>query len=111
MRVFWTVALAWCWLACIFSAAHAERRVALVIGNGGYTAVPALSNPPNDARDVGATLKGLGFDVETVIDADNAALDRAVQAFGRRANGAAIALLFYSGHGMQVDGENYLLPV
>jgi uncharacterized caspase-like protein len=100
-----------CLLPLLVSAAQAERRVALIIGNGRYAAVPGLDNPENDASDIGAALRGLGFEVEIASDAGRAAMDGAIGRFGQKAYGADIALLFYSGHGMQVDGENYLLPV
>jgi uncharacterized caspase-like protein len=100
-----------CVVSLFASAAHAERRVALVIGNSRYAAVPGLDNPGNDATDIGAALRSLGFEVEIANDAGRAAMDAAVGRFGQKAYGADIALLFYSGHGMQVDGENYLIPV
>ncbi|MEE8272391.1 MAG: caspase family protein, partial [Alphaproteobacteria bacterium] len=91
-----------------------EGRVALVVGNGNYSLrddIPALPNAPNDGRAVAAALDGLGFDVITVIDADRATFEQALRDFGRRSIGAEIALFFYAGHGLQVDRENYLLPV
>lgn len=86
-------------------------RLALVIGNSAYTAVSPLPNPQNDAADVGAALGRLGFDVTTLLDGDRAGMDEALRAFARRSVGAAAALIFYAGHGMEVDGVNYLLPV
>lgn len=90
------------------------KRVALVIGNGAYSPqsrIPPLPNPPNDGRDMARALRGLGFQVIVAIDADLAAMRRAVGRFGREAAGARIALVFYAGHGIQANGENYLLPV
>ena len=92
-------------------AAPAEDRVALVIGNSAYTDVSALPNPQNDAADVGAALGRLGFDVTTLLDGDRAGMDEALRTFARRSVGAATALIFYAGHGMEVDGANYLVPV
>src|SRR5947209_4707819 len=93
------------------SVARAEQRVALVIGNSAYTAVPALPNPANDARAVAETLGRLGFEVTTVTNADKRAMDDALRSFGRRAGAADVAMVFYAGHGVQVDGRNYLVPV
>jgi hypothetical protein len=87
-----------------------EARIALVIGNGSYSNVP-LKNPANDARDVAAALKKLGFSVSLVVDGDMAAMSRAIRDFGaaiRRPD--AVALFYYSGHGVQYRGANYLLP-
>ena len=86
-------------------------RLALVMGNSAYTAVSPLPNPQNDAADVGAALARLGFDVTTLLDGDRAGMDEALRAFARRSVGASAALIFYAGHGMEVDGVNYLLPV
>ena len=97
----------------IVSAArgHAETRVALVIGNGGYTAIPSLNNPPNDARDLSAKLKQLGFDVTTGIDLNRDAMERAIAAFAREAAAADVSLFYYGGHGVQVATHDFLLPV
>jgi uncharacterized caspase-like protein len=91
--------------------ASAERRVALVIGNGAYQAVPALANPANDARALAAALERLGFDVVSGFDLTNADMRRTVRDFAARISGADVAFFFYAGHGLQVAGENYLLPV
>lgn len=92
-------------------AAGAADRVALVVGNSAYRAVPALPNPTNDANAVAAALERLGFDVLTGIDLDQQAMRRLVRDFGSRLNGAEVALFFYAGHGIQVAGRNYLLPI
>jgi formylglycine-generating enzyme required for sulfatase activity len=93
-------------------AAHAGRRVALVIGNAQYAHEGRLDNPGNDARAVGAALKRVRFDdVEVVLDADLIAMQRALADFARKADGADLALIYYSGHGIEVDGKNYLIPV
>ena len=89
----------------------AERRVALVVGNGKYVHTPVLANPANDATDVAAALEGLGFSVIEGIDLDRDAFERKLREFAGAARGAETALLFYAGHGIQVEGENYLLPV
>ena len=91
--------------------AMAESRFALVIGNGAYQAVPELVNPPNDARDVAGALKSLGFKVTLGVDLSQAEMRRAVAAFTADAAGADVSLFYYAGHGLQLDGHNYLIPV
>ena len=94
--------------------AHAgaqERRVALVIGNGAYAHVTALPNPPNDARAIAASLRSLGFEVREGIDLDRTAMQTMVGNFLRDASRAQTALLYYAGHGVQIDGRNFLVPV
>ena len=96
-----------------FSAQHvlAEQRFALVIGNGGYGSRP-LANPPHDAGLIARTLQGTGFEVTTLIDADQAAMRKAMIEFGRRLRGNdSVGVFYYAGHGVQIDGENYLIPV
>ena len=97
------------WLAP--SAASAVGRVALVVGNGAYGEIGTLPNPGNDAADVAAALGRLGFEVTTVRDADRAGLTAALRVFARRSAGADVSLVFYAGHGLEVDGVNYLVPV
>lgn len=92
-------------------AAHAETRVALVIGNSAYQTTAPLTNPLNDAHDISAVLKGVGFQVVEALDADKRKLDGALRAFADQLSNADVALLFYAGHGLQVGGENYLIPV
>jgi hypothetical protein len=94
--------------------ALADERVALVIGNARYTHVPQLDNPVNDAKLMAQTLKDLGFTLVgdgPLLDLDKAGFDEAVQSFGRKAQGADVALFYYAGHGVQVHGANYLVPV
>ena len=92
--------------------AHADRRVALVIGNSAYQRVAKLPNPVNDARAVAALLRGVGFDVvESRFDLDAASLRRAMGDFTDIANDADVAVVYYAGHGIEVDGNNYLIPV
>lgn len=98
-------------LLALSAPAAADKRVALVMGNGAYQKVPALENPPNDAKAIAAALGRLGFDVELGVDVDLAAMRRTVRDFARKLQGADVALFFYAGHGMQVSGQNYLLPV
>jgi formylglycine-generating enzyme len=87
-------------------------RTALVIGNGNYRELGTLRNPPNDAADMAETLSQLGFSVELLIDADVIAMEDAVVRFGRQlqANRDAVGFFFYAGHGVQHQGDNYLIP-
>lgn len=91
--------------------AESEKRVALVIGNGAYTAANPLPNPNHDAGDMASALKQLGFEVVLGLDLDKAAFDAKVRAFARALDGATTGLLFYAGHGLQVAGQNYLVPI
>jgi uncharacterized caspase-like protein len=89
-------------------------RIALVIGNSAYASVGRLANPGNDAKLVAGTLKASGFTLvggDAQVDLDKPHFDRAVAAFGRAIEGADVALFYYSGHGQQVDGTNFLVPV
>jgi len=91
--------------------ALAEKRVALVIGNGAYTHAPQLPNPPHDADDVAAALKRSNFDVIFAADAGQTDMQEATIRFARSAANADVALFYYSGHAMQYNGVNYLMPV
>ena len=91
--------------------AWAETRVALVIGNGAYATLPKLANPPTDAAAIALRLRSLGFDVTEGINLGKAAMDQDVRNFGRKAAAADVAMVFYAGHGVQVGGHNYLVPV
>ena len=86
------------------------RKVALVIGNGGYETSP-LKNPVNDARDMSAALKGFGFEVIHKENATKKEMLDALSQFSGKLSGATAGLIFFAGHGMQVDGRNYLIPV
>ena len=99
------------WVPAGSLPAAAESRVALVIGNGAYQHAPALANPLHDAADVGAALARLGFAVTRLEDADYAALRRGLLEFTRAAAAADIAVVFYAGHGIEVDQRNFLVPV
>ncbi len=89
--------------------AHAQR-VALVIGNATYQVGP-LTNPPNDVREMEKALRSVGFKVRTVLNASQNQMRRALRDFGEQAEGAEIAFFYFSGHGTQANGENYLIPV
>ena len=102
------------YLAAAPSPVRAADRVALVIGNGAYDVSPRarrLRSPVNDASAVAAALERLGFDVTLRRDARVDAMDAALRAFERAGAGADVALVFYAGHGMTMDGVNYLVPV
>ena len=92
--------------------AVALTRVALVVGNSAYANQPRLVNPSRDAQAVAAALKGAGFQTVTLItDADVATLNRSLHTFQDQALGADVAVLYYAGHGMEMNGVNYLIPV
>jgi hypothetical protein len=91
--------------------AWADTRVALVIGNSTYQNVSALPNPVNDANDISASLSRLGFDVKTLTNAKFDDMRRALISFGQRARGADFAVIFFAGHGLEIGGENWLIPV
>ncbi len=96
------------------SPASAEKRIALVVGNSTYQNVARLDNPRNDASLMAETLTALGFTLigsRAQLDLDKPALDNAVQTFGRQVQGADVALFYYAGHGVQVAGANYLVPI
>lgn len=95
----------------VVGAVDPNIRQALVIGNSEYRHAGRLRNPVNDARAIGSTLQQLGFEVKTLLDADQRRMEKAIRTFGdelRRRRG--VGLFYYAGHGMQFDGENYLLP-
>ena len=92
------------------SAAHAEKRVALVIGNSAYKHAGELANPKNDATDMAVALKKLSFRVVEGFDLDKPSLDRKIRDFATALQGADVGLFFYAGHGLQVAGQNYMQP-
>lgn len=92
-------------------AALADRRVALVIGNGTYAELGTLANPTNDAQDIAATLRGMGFQVVEKDNVDERTFTALLSNFATAATGADVALFYYSGHGLQYKSENYLVPV
>jgi uncharacterized caspase-like protein len=88
-----------------------ERRVALVVGNGAYTTVDPLTNPTNDAASVAGSLMRLGFEVSEARDLGVAQMQRALREFEDQATGAEWALVYYAGHGMELNGKNWIVPV
>lgn len=98
----------------IANAADAQgRRVALVIGNGNYqqSVLPKLTNPPNDAEDIGKALRSFGFEVIERKNLTLEGMNRAIAEFGSKIGGSEAALFYYAGHGIQVRNQNYLIPV
>ena len=82
-----------------------------MIGNGAYAHVRALPNPSNDARSIAKSLRDIGFVVTEGIDLDRTAMQTTIRDFLREAARAQVAVVYYAGHGVQVDGRNYLVPV
>ncbi|GLH75644.1 peptidase [Bradyrhizobium sp. SSBR45G] len=108
---FLTITLSLLCVVLTAEAAKADRRVAFVVGNGAYKTVTQLPNPPVDAKAMAATLRNVGFDV---VEGTNLTRDKMTEKlldFGRKAQGADIAVFYYAGHGIAIAGTNYLLPV
>ena len=105
--------LALTFLGLLLFAADAvpERRVALVVGNGTYEQAGTLANPVNDSLDVAAKLRDLGFEVIAANDLGKRALERKIGEFSDALNGASVGMFFYAGHGLQVNGRNFIVPV
>jgi uncharacterized caspase-like protein len=101
------------WSIWLFSEpAFADKRVALVIGNSAYKNVNRLRNPANDAAAVVAMLKKAGFDsVDLRLDVSATDMRRALREFGNKTRDADVAVIYYAGHGIELDGTNYLIPV
>jgi len=100
-------------LTQFYIAANAQaaiERMALVIGNSNYLNIGKLQNTTNDARDIQRNLNQIGFKTKLVIDADEVALRKAIKSFASESSDSKIALVYYAGHGAQINGENYLLP-
>ena len=93
------------------NAAKADRRVAFVVGNGAYKNVTPLPNPTIDAKAMAGVLRNAGFDVVEGINLSRDKMTERLLEFGKKTQGADIAVFFYAGHGIAVDGVNYLLPV
>ena len=97
-------------LAVVEKNRDSSKRVALVIGNSSYKSSP-LKNPANDARTMARTLRKLGFDVDEKTDLNYFQFNEAVENFGNRLKTGGVGLFYYAGHGLQVQGNNYLVPV
>ena len=98
-------------LALLCTPAQAAKRVALVIGNSAYEHVGVLANPRNDAEAVSIALERLDFNVIMGVDLTRQAFEETVREFSGNMKGAEIALLYYAGHGLQVNGKNFLAPI
>jgi uncharacterized caspase-like protein len=101
-------------LICMLMTAHAanaDKRVAFVVGNGAYKNVAQLPNPPIDAKAMASVLRNVGFEVVEGTDLTRDAMTARLLDFGKRAQGADVAVFFYAGHGIAISGTNYLLPV
>jgi uncharacterized caspase-like protein len=103
--------LVWSWSALGDAAAQSQKRIALVIGNSSYRHAPALPNPKNDAEDMAAALRRVGFKVVDGVDLEFVGMRRALAQFEREARDASAAVVFYAGHGVQYEAQNYLVPV
>ncbi|MCK1629599.1 caspase family protein [Bradyrhizobium sp. 162] len=112
MRAFLSIVFT-VWLTLLISQpALADKRVALVIGNSAYRNVAKLSNPANDAAAVAAMFKSAGFDsVDSKLDLSASEMRKTLREFGSRARDADVAVIYYAGHGIELDGTNYLIPV
>lgn len=99
------------WLLLSLGSGAQERRVALVIGNSTYANVTSLANPVNDATDLAAALTRIGFEVTLATDLDINGMRTALRGFRDQATGADMALVYYAGHGVELDKQNYLIPV
>ena len=110
MRYF-TLIISLICMAFAATAANADRRVAFVVGNGAYKNVAALPNPPIDAKAMASALRNVGFEV---VEGTNLTRDKMTERlldFGKKAQGADVAVFFYAGHGIAISGTNYLLPI
>lgn len=96
---------------CELSTAAQAKRVALVVGNSAYEHTPKLSNPKNDATDVAAVLRAFGFQVVEGFDLKKVDFEQKVRDFASALSDAEVGLFFYAGHGLQVSGKNYLVPI
>lgn len=103
--------LAFVGMLLVAGPAAAQKRVALVIGNSAYLNALALANPANDASDIGEALKDTGFELILGLDLDKRGFDAKVREFSRLLPQAEAGVLFYAGHGLQVAGRNYLVPI
>lgn len=107
-----TIGLAILVMALPLDSALAEKRVALVIGNSNYASVPKLPNPQRDAISIGQMLRDAKFDVvDVVVNVSNVELKRAIRKFEYEADQSDIAVIFYAGHGLEIGGNNYLIPI
>jgi hypothetical protein len=107
---FYQVILVLCLVTAAACPALAAKRTALVIGNSNYASSP-LANPVNDATDIAALLRGFGFKVTLKTDVDLRTMETSIREFGRQLRDGGAGLFYFAGHGLQVKGENYLVPI
>jgi uncharacterized caspase-like protein len=101
-------------LICVLFTAHsalADKRVAFVVGNGAYKNVAQLPNPPIDAKAMAGVLRNVGFEVVEGVNLTRDKMTEKLLDFGKRAQGADVAVFYYAGHGIAISGTNYLLPI
>src|ERR1035438_3121954 len=112
MRIASAIVLALCsmWLFC--QPAFAEKRIAMVMGNSAYQSVPRLPNPVNDAGAMSAMFKSAGFDVvQLKLDLKASDMRRALRDFSDEARDADVAIIYFAGHGIEIQSNNYIVPV
>lgn len=97
-------------IAWAFEGFASTKRVALVVGNAAYVHAPALRNPRNDAQDVASVLESHGFTVIVGLDLPHVEMGRLVRRLAAALDGASAGVFFYAGHGVQINGVNYLVP-
>lgn len=110
-RIVACIFVAACAIAAAATSAHAAKRVALVVGNSAYKHTTPLLNPRNDAVDVAATLRWLGFETVEGLDLSRVEFEGKIREFSALLADADVGVFFYAGHGLQVSGQNYLVPV
>jgi hypothetical protein len=98
-------------MSSVVALADPAKRVALIVGNSSYQNVPQLPNPSRDATSVGQMFKGAGFEVTMVTNVGNLDFKRAIRKFETDADQADIAVIYYAGHGIEIGGTNYLIPI
>src|ERR1700761_1085283 len=108
---FWIAALSIATFLFSGEAALADKRVAFVVGNGAYKNVPQLPNPATDAKTMASTLRNVGFDVVEGYNLTRDKMTEKLLEFGHKAEGADIAVFYYAGHGIAMNGTNYMLPI
>lgn len=102
----------WRLASCVFQRRQMpKQKGALVIGNGAYRSVPEIPNPPNNAARVAAAFLRLGFSVRLITDANYDTMRRALLAFSPKVRGAEVAVVYFAGHGIELEGENWLVPI
>ena len=91
-------------------SACAQERIALIIGNSNYDQLGTLANTKNDAQEINASLEAMGYQTKLVLDASEVTLRKEIKNFASSSEKSNLSLVFYAGHGAQINGENYILP-